>query len=246
MTNGTWAVDVDPLSARTVYFVIGASSGSALYAVEGGGFTEVTLSLSGSSSNATIAIRPGWEQYTIQSGDSLLTIAERFELTEAEVLERTPQIADAHNIQFGQVIFLRQLRSTDVAPAPIEEPVSPLSESSGPSELDLANTLRSALAAPVLPDTAAADAIDGGGTNTTLLLVGGLVVMLVGSFGVWWWRASRPDAEPDAWDAHKEVPIVADHVVEDEPVWHVENRTGIAASFRPEPSVAERVNSQID
>ena len=140
VTNGTWAVDVDPLSAQTVYFVIGASSGSALHAVESGGFTEVALSLSASDSNATIAIRPGWEQYTIQSGDTLRTIAERFELTLEEVLERNPQINDAHSIQSGQVLFLRQLRPPDlVAAAPSEEPVSALSGPSGPSELDLAN-----------------------------------------------------------------------------------------------------------
>ena len=246
VTNGTWAVDVDSLRARTVYFVIGASSGSGLYDVTSGGFTEVALSLSWSGSTGTIAIRPGWEQYTVQQGDTLLAIAERYELMLEEVMERNPQIGNAHNIQSGQVIFLRELQPTDVPPAPVEEaaperPVAPAS-----THPDLASMLPPIFPPDIRPDTTAPAATEGGGTSPTLLLIGGLVALLAGSFAAWWWRASRRNVESQETGAPKEVPIKIADPLEDEPVWHVEDRTGISASFPRETSVADSVDAQLD
>jgi hypothetical protein len=197
IVGGVWTIDVHSSRAPSVRFAIGTSTWSTLYSVVAGSLTEVSLSLQGtlvaasSAPTTTPIIRIGWEHYTLQAGEDLASVANRYGLSLDDVLERNPQIADPTSIGAGDVIVLRELGVNTSEPL--------VSQTSIP---DI-----NALTAPLLPTASEANAPsptsssaqehDGGGLGLWLILAvgaGGLGLVAA----VIWWRWKRNPSDPAA------------------------------------------------
>jgi len=123
---GDWVLQIDSRQAREVRFRIGGSSLSDTYTVTAGAITEVRLALTATVARPpkTVTPQPGLELYTVREGDTLASIAAAAEMTEADLLERNPQLENAEDIAPGDVIYLRELvAAAPSAPEPVPSPV---------------------------------------------------------------------------------------------------------------------------
>jgi hypothetical protein len=193
IVGGVWAIDVHSSQAASVRFAIGNSTWSALYSVVAGSLTEVSLRVQGTivaadpAPTTTPIIRIGWEHYTLQAGEDLASVADRYGLSLDDVLERNPQIANPTTIGAGDVIVLRELGVNTSEPSVSQTSIPDLNALTAP----LLPTASEA-SAPSTPTSSATQEHDGGGLGLWLILAVGAGGLALVAAVIWWKRKQNP------------------------------------------------------